>query len=163
MKKLFLLTAMLCSLSFGIRLGGFELTPELGAGVQKVNVNGESHYDWSAYGRVWVGVLNFSIAPQFKYTSINDSKHKIKNTQIGLSAGYTLDLALLYATPYIGASYSNFNKYYDDTFAYNAGLRVKPAILPFSVGVEYEYQKPNGYFGEATKMQAVRFNVGLSF
>lgn len=163
MKKLFLLTAMFCSLSFGIRLGGFELTPELGAGVQKVNVNGESHYDWSAYGRVWVGVSNFVIAPQFKYTSMDDSTQKIKNTQIGLSAGYTLDLALLYATPYIGASYSNFNKYYDDTFAYNAGLRVKPAILPFSVGVEYEYQKPNGYFGEATKMQAVRFNVGLSF
>lgn len=163
MKKLFLLTAMLCSLSFGIRLGGFELTPELGAGVQKVDVNGESRYDWSAYGRVWVGVSNFVIAPQFKYTSIDDSTQKIKNTQIGLSAGYTLDLVLLYATPYIGASYSNFNKYYDDTLAYNAGLRVKPAILPFSVGVEYEYQKPNGYFGKATKMQAVRFNVGLSF
>lgn len=163
MKKLILLAPLLCSLSFGIRLGGFELTPEVGAGLQRVSTNGESHYDWSAYGRVWVGVSNFVIAPQFKYTSINDGEQTIKNSQFGASLGYTLDLAVLYATPYVGLNYSNFNKYYDDTLAYNAGLRVKPMMLPFSVGVEYEYQKPNGYWGRATKMEAVRLNIGLSF
>lgn len=163
MKKLILLFFLLHSLCFGIKLGGFELTPEIGAGVQKVDVNGESRYDWSAFGRIWVGALNFVIAPQFKYTNMNDSVRSVKNSQFGLSVGYNLDLILLYATPYLGVNYSHFNKYYDDTFAYNAGLRVKPVILPFSVGVEYEYQKPNGYFGEETKMKALRFSVGLSF
>lgn len=163
MKKLILLIIALCSLCFGVRIGEFELTPEVGAGLQRVSTNGESHYDWSAYGRVWVGISNFVVAPQFKYTSMDDGAQNIKNSQFGVSAGYTLDLTVLYATPYVGLSYSNFNKYYDDTLAYNAGLRVKPAILPFSVGVEYEYQKPNGYWGQETKMEALRFSLGLSF
>lgn len=163
MKKLILLVPLLCSLGFGIKLGGFELSPEVGAGVQKVTASGDTRYDWSAYGRVWVGVANFVVAPQFKYTSMDDGEQNVKNTQVGVSVGYSLDLVVLYATPYVGLSYSNFNKYYDDTLAYNAGVRVKPAILPFSVGVEYEYQKPNGYWGRATKMEALRFSVGLSF
>ena len=163
MKKVILSAFAFCSLSWGITLGGFELSPEVGAGVQRVTTNGESRYDWSAYGRLWVGVSNFVVAPQFKYTSFDDGYQSVKNTQVGVSVGYRFDLVVLSATPYAGANYSNFNKYYDDTLAYNVGLRVNPAILPFSVGVEYEFQNPNDFYGKRQKMEAVRLSVGLSF
>ena len=48
MKKLVVSVFAFCSLSFGISVGGFELSPEVGAGVQKVSTNGSSRYDWSA-------------------------------------------------------------------------------------------------------------------
>ncbi len=163
MKKLVVSVFAFCSLSFGISVGGFELSPEVGAGVQKVSTNGSSRYDWSAHARLWVGVSNFIVAPQFKYTSINDGLQSLKNTQVGVSAGYKLDLVVLSATPYVGLNYSNFDKYYDDTLAFNAGVRVNPAILPFSLGVEYEFQNPNDFYGRRQKMESVRFSVGLSF
>lgn len=90
MKKLVVSVFAFCSLSFGISVGGFELSPEVGAGVQKVSTNGSSRYDWSAHARLWVGVSNFIVAPQFKYTSINDGLQSLKNTQAGVSAGYKL-------------------------------------------------------------------------
>ena len=163
MKKTILSAFAACSLGWGITLGGFELSPEVGAGVQKVKTNGESHYDWSAFARLWVGVSNFVVAPQFKYMSIDNGKLDAKNTPVGVSAGYRLDLVVLSATPYVGANYSHFDKFYDDTLACNAGVRVSPAILPVSVGVEYEFQKPNDFFGRRQKMESVRFSLGVSF
>ncbi len=163
MKKAILSLLAACSLSWGITLGGFELSPEIGGGVQRVSTNGGSRYDWALFARVWVGVSNFVVAPQVKYISLDDGYQGVKNTQVGVSAGYRLDLVVLSATPYVGAGYSHFDKYYDSTIAYNAGVRVSPAILPISVGVEYEVQKPNDFFGRRQKMESVRFSLGVSF
>lgn len=165
MKKLIVSVFAFCSLSFGISVGGFELSPEVGAGLQKFSMNGGSQYNWTAHARLWVGVSNFIVAPQFKYTSIDDNEQTIKNSQFGASFGYTFDLAVLYATPYIGFNYSTFSEYYDSTLAGNIGLRVNPAILPFSVSLEYEYQNPNliNESGKRVKMESMRLSVGLSF
>lgn len=167
-KKFILSLFVAASFSHAISLGGFELSPEIGAGVQKVNrAGGGSTYDWSVFARLWVGVDNFLIAPQYKYTSMSytdaaNRDYSFNNSQLGVSLGYKIDLVVLSATPYVGANYSTFSEYYDDTAAFNAGLRATLAIIPFSVGVEYEYQKPK-FMGEAQKMDSVRFSLGLSF
>ena len=163
MKKIVLLVFALCSLSFGIRIGTLELSPELGGGVQKLNADGKNHYEWSVYGKVWMGAGALLIAPQFKYSSLDDGYRHLKNWQYGGSLGASIDLAILYVTPYIGANYSRFNEYYKNTVAYNAGIRAKPMFLPYAVSVEYQYQKPESYFGTKRKMESLLFSLGLTF
>lgn len=163
MKKLILFVPLLCSLSFGVRIGSLELSPEFGGGVQNVNVEGRSHYEWAVYGRVWMGATSVVLAPQFKYASLDDGYRHLKNWQYGASLGVNADLSILYATPYIGANYSRFNEHYKNTVAYNAGLRIKPIFLPLSLGVEYQYQKPETSWGRKRKMESLFFNAAFTF
>ena len=163
MKKIFLLLFTLCSLSLAVRLGDLELSPEFGGGAQRLMINGKSHYEYSLYGKVWVGVNDLVIAPQFKYSSLDDGYRQLKNQQYGASVGLNIELAVLYLTPYLGANYSSFNEYYESTVSFNAGLRAKPMLFPLTVGVEYQYQNPNTIYGRNVKMEAVLFSLGFSF
>lgn len=155
---------MMASFALGVRIGGFELTPEFGVGMQNTRSNGESHSDLSAYGRVWVGINDFSVAPQVRYSQVSLYDEKITSWQYGASLGYNLDLVLVTATPYVGANYVTYSKYYDNTLGYNAGVRVSPSLLPVSLSVEYEYLRPeNKSTKKDKKMDALRFSVGMSF
>ena len=163
MKKIVFISLLCINSVFGFRLGSFELTPEIGAGAQRVDVDGDTRNYWSTYGRVWVGTNNLVITPQVRYTKMDNDYSNFTNWQYGLSLGYTLDLIAFYATPYVGANYSHFSEYYDDTLGYNAGVRVQPAIIPLALGLEYEYQRPHDRFGNSHTIDGVRFSVGISF
>lgn len=164
MKKIILVSLLCISSVFGIKIASFELTPEVGAGVQRVNVNGNANNYWSAYGRVWVGALDLVVVPQVRYTQMNNAfTGDFSNTQYGISLGYTFDAVVLRATPFVGASFSQFSEYYEDTFSYNAGLRVQPSILPVALSLEYDYQNPKDRFGNRRTIEGIRLNVGISF
>ncbi|TQR32347.1 hypothetical protein DMB92_04415 [Campylobacter sp. MIT 99-7217] len=164
MRRIIVCFLLLCSFAFGVRIGGFELSPEFGFGAQNTKSNGESHSDLSAYGRVWVGVNDFVFAPQVRYNQVSVYQDKLTNWQYGALFGYNFDLFVLYATPFVGLNYSTYDKFYDNKLAYSAGLRVSPNFIPVSASIEYEYLRPtNKFIGREKKMDALRFSVGVSF
>lgn len=164
MKKIIVLFLFFVSFSFAIRVGSLELSPEVGAGAQKVNINGQNHYDWSAYGRLWIGAFDWVVAPQVKYNEYTNTRSNFTNWQYGALLGYGFDVLIIHATIYAGANYSQFNEIYNNTISYNAGIKIKPLALPLALGVEYEYQRPKHKFlGVNDKIDSLRFNVGIHF
>lgn len=163
MKKILLVLCMLSSLIYAIRIGDLELSPELGLGAKQLNEGGDRRYYWNGFARLWFGINELVLAPSFSYTKMNNDSAKFTNNQYGANLGYGLDLIALYAVPYVGLHYSNFNAYYDDTYSFDVGVRIKPIILPFSLALEYEWQRPRDRFGQKQTINGLRFSFGLSF
>ncbi|WP_297194439.1 hypothetical protein [uncultured Campylobacter sp.] len=159
MKKIILSLLIFSSAAFSL-----SISPEIGASGGNININGNSYSSFGANARIWLGFSNFVIAPQYKYQSISGEFYDFSRQQYGLSVGYKFDLSLLSLTPYVGANYSTFSRTFENSFAYNGGLRLKLGFLPLFASVEYEYQSlKSKYTGYKTNMDGVSFNIGLSF
>ncbi|RDU59028.1 outer membrane beta-barrel protein [Helicobacter marmotae] len=175
MKKLLL--SLLCAMSlsthaFAVSVAGIEISPEIGLLAGKTQYkdttyDANSSTNYGAFGRIWVGLFDLVIAPQFKYDYIKSSGAFDKdytNLQYGVSAGYNIGLIVARLTPYIGVNYSSFNKYFKDTTSYNAGLKLKIDFIPISLGVLYTYQNPEFEVGgEKLKMHTIQALIGLHF
>lgn len=167
MKKYLLVT--LISAVFGLSsanamniAGLFEISPEFGlvGGVTKIKNPSDETRNYGGFARIWLGAFDFVVAPQIKY-DYNDelSIGKYSNTQYGLSVGYNIGLIVARLTPYIGANYSSFNKYFKDTTAFNAGLKLKIDFIPISLGVLYTFQQPE--FSNTSQSQTMHSIQGL--
>lgn len=166
MKKYLLITLM--SAIFGLssanamNIVGLEISPEIGlvGGVTKIKNPNDETRNYGGFARVWLGAFDFVVAPQIKY-DYNDelSIGKYSNTQYGLSVGYNIGLIVARLTPYIGANYSSFNKYFKDTTAFNAGLKLKIDFIPISLGVLYTFQQPE--FNNTSQSQKMHSIQGL--
>lgn len=181
MKKYFL--SLLCVAGFGLNVQaasimGFEISPEfgLGAGQTKQTLSSvDTFKDYSVFGRIWLGAFDFVVAPQVKYdfnsasnsydfNSASNSNGDYRNLQYGVSVGYNIGLFVARLTPYVGVNYSSFNKIYEDTTAYNAGLKLKFDLIPISLGVLYTYQKPEiERTKQEVKMQSIQALIGVHF
>lgn len=157
------------SASSAIDLGILEISPEIGVAAGKAKVGDPANYNptnYGGYARVWLGTLGIVVAPQakFDYYSKQSGIDSFNNTQYGASIGTNFGLVVLRLTPYIGANYSHFNKFFADTVAYNAGIKLKPAVLPLAVSLQYTYQNPDviGTNSSAT-MHNVQLMLGLHF
>ena len=149
---------------------GFEISPEFGLGAgqtkQTISSADTNFKDSSVFGRIWLGAFDFVVAPQIKYdfNSYSNSDDNYRNLQYGVSAGYNIGLFVARLTPYVGVNYSSFNKFYKDTTAYNAGLKLKFDLIPISLGVLYTYQKPeNEGTKQEVKMQSIQALLGVHF
>ena len=157
------------SASSAIDLGILEISPEVGVAAGKANFKGLGDYspaNYGGYARVWLGTLGIVVAPQvkFDYYTKQGSKDAFSNTQYGASIGTNFGLVVLRLTPYIGANYSSFSKTYADTIAYNAGIKLKPAVLPLAVSLQYTYQKPDLIGNKSSvTMHNVQLMLGLHF
>lgn len=172
MKKIVLAGALFAS-SFALEFGGLEVSPEIGAIMGRLN-GGVQDYSAGGYARVWLGTSSVLIAPQVRYgllfnrndtyeQSISDVK-RLKNAQYGAALGTNLDIGILRITPYVGANYSQFDKVYKDTFSYSVGFKVKPTLIPLSIGVQYEQQKPEiKNTTTKQKINAAQLFIGLHF
>lgn len=138
MKKIICLT-----LSCFLAWGQIQITPEIGA---NVGINDEQNLTYGAYGRLWLGVNDFVLAPQVRW----ELNQEYSNIKAGLIIGGE---ATSFLTPYIGASYSNFSKIYEDSFDVEAGIVF---FMPFtSIGIygnwglakEINSQKNSNVFG----------------
>lgn len=143
---------MLVTSANGASVAGFEISPEVGLSYGQTTIKTDAdnarsfkRNNYGAFGRIWLGALDIVIAPQVKFDYIkrqNNSNASYSNLQYGASLGYNIGLVVAKLTPYIGANYSSFSKFYKDTVAYNAGLKLKFDLIPISFGVVYTYQKP---------------------
>lgn len=173
MKKYFL--SLLCVAGFGLNVQaasimGFEISPEFGLGAgqtkQTLSSDDTNFKDYSVFGRIWLGAFDFVVAPQVKYdfNSASNSNADYRNLQYGVSVGYNIGLFVARLTPYVGVNYSSFNKCYEDTTAYNAGLKLKFDLIPISLGVLYTYQKPElEGTKQEVKMQSIQALIGVHF
>ena len=169
MKKLLLALGLSASLGWAVEFAGVEISPEIGGSVGKVvSSEWDNHkpMNYGAYARVWVGVFDWVVAPQVKWdhyekTGLFDSN---SNTQFGASLGHNFGLVVLRLTPYIGVNRSTFNKTFVDTISYNAGIKLKPAIIPLALSVQYTYQNPD-FVGTniSFAMHNVQVMLGLHF
>ena len=84
--------------------------------------------------------------------------------QIGASLGHNFGLVVLRLTPYIGIHQSTFSKIFSDTTSYNVGIKLKPALIPLAVSLQYTYQNPD-IVGTNTSfaMHNVQVLLGLHF
>ena len=168
-KKPFVALMFLTSASFAIDLGALEISPEVGVAVGQTQVGSpvdSKPMNYGVYGRVWLGTLGFVVTPQVKanYISKKDHQESLGNLQYGAAIGSNFGFVAFSLTPYIGANLSSFSKAYDNTIAYNAGIKFKPAILPFAASVEYTYQNPDIKNTNAqAKMHNVQLMLGLHF
>ena len=76
MKKKIMALLLACSSAFAFDLGLFTFDTEIGGNFNytqmKADANGETlkndkHLTYGAYGRVWLGIAGFMIAPQVKW------------------------------------------------------------------------------------------------
>lgn len=152
-------------------MGGFEFSPEVGlnTGYIKDSANVSKKYNTGIYGRLWMGMFDIVLAPQLKYdvlfnkNKINNKSY-IGNLRYGLALGYNIDLALLRLTPYIEANKSSFSERYDHTMSYNVGLKLKPTLIPLSVSLQYDYQKPKIlHTSQKQKLDSLQLLIGIHF
>ena len=174
LKKIALSLSLLSSLSYGIGLGNYQVTPEIGAsGGKSYWSNKFESNDYNVYGgyaRVWLGMSRVVLAPQVKITKMKDgsifkSSGSVTNNQYGLLLGY--EVPILPLTPYVGASYSTFSNsaFLDDAVAFNYGIKIDVPIIPFlTIGIDASYQKPK-YKGSdfSEKMHTIQGTIGLAF
>lgn len=164
MKRKLIAILLACNCMFAFDLGIFTFDTELGGNVNytkiQANANGETpkndkYFTYGAYGRVWLGIAGFMIAPQFKWdylkTNLKVSGNKsldftLQDMQYGGVIGYRIPFINL--TPYVGLSYSQFIKgdingnKLKDTYAVNFGAMWKIPFVPLSIGFDGSYQKP---------------------
>lgn len=138
-----LLAGMLTNSASALGIGSFKINPDIGVSA------GANVHDGSAlnnafllggYARLWLGG-SLTIAPMVKYNYVFD-KNKANgfgNLQVGGLLGYRVWRFI----PYIGGSYSRFDKIgYEDTAAINYGINFDIPVLPLSVGLDVSSQNP---------------------
>lgn len=148
MKKLLLALGLSAGLLSAVEFASFEISPEFGGVAGKVVSSESDNYkptNYGAYARVWLGAFSWVVAPQVKWDYYGETggRSSYSNTQVGASIGHNFGLVVMRLTPYIGANYSKFNKDFDNTIAYNAGIKLKPAIIPLAISLQYSYQNPD--------------------
>lgn len=169
MKKLLLVLGLSASLVSAVEFASFEISPEIGGSVGKVASSEWDNYkpmNYGAYARVWLGALGWVVAPQVKWDHYGQTNgvDSYANTQIGASIGRNFGLVVMRLTPYIGVNRSSFTKGFDNTISYNAGIKLKPALIPLALSVQYTYQNPD-IIGTNTSfaMHNVQLMLGLHF
>ncbi|PAF47490.1 hypothetical protein BKH46_03370 [Helicobacter sp. 12S02634-8] len=167
MKKMALAVMMSGASLFGIGLGNYQITPEIGANLSYQN--NDNRFTYGGYARVWLGVSRVVFAPQFKYdvaSSVGKSdKSSYSNTQWGGLVGF--EIPILPLTPYIGASYSHFSNIgLHDTASFNYGIKIDVPLIPFlTIGIDGTYQKPKifGSNGARFEFNRIGATIGLAF
>ena len=169
MKKLFLALGLSASLASAVEIASFEISPEIGVSAGKVVSSKWDNYtpmNYGAYARVWLGAFGWVVAPQVKWDSYEKGSgiNPYTNTQIGASLGRNFSLVVLRLTPYVGINQSTFSKVFSDTTSYNVGIKLKPALIPLAVSLQYTYQNPD-LVGTNTSfvMHNVQVLLGLHF
>lgn len=179
----------MCSSAFAFDIGIFTLDTEIGGNfnyaAMKVKMSEGStfkntkHLTYGAYGRIWLGIAGFMIAPQVKWDYLKTTydvgnglnlDSKLQNMQYGAVLGYRIPIANL--TPYVGLSYSDFIRgniggdKLKSTYAVNFGLNWKIPFVPLTIGFDGSYQKPK--FQNSTGLKDIEIltlggTVGLIF
>ncbi len=165
MKKLILAVFLSVTSAFSASLGVLEVSPEIGLSGGKISSDGYNPSNYGAYARIWLGTFGFVVAPQAKidFYSQKYGGNSLNNGQYGASIGTNFGLGVR-LTPYVGANYSSFNKVFNDTWALNAGLKVKFPVLPLALSFQYTYQNPELAGTSTTRtMHNVQFLLGLHF
>lgn len=164
MKKIVLCVLMITQ-SWALELGGFEVSPELGA-LMGYN-NAVYDYNAGAYARLWLGAGGIVFAPSVRYTAFFDKKsshENLHNLQYGAALGSNIGLGILRLTPYIGLHSSQYHKFYQDSLSYSAGLKLKPNLIPLAVSVEYVHQQPKVINSDSRhKFNSIQLLFGLHF
>lgn len=166
MKKLLLTSVLALSSTFGIGIGNYQITPEIGVNLSYQDT-GDYNFTYGGYGRVWLGVSRIVIAPQVKYDVINnfkDLKHSYKNLQAGALLGF--EVPILPLTPYIGMSYYNFEDIgYNDTLSLNYGIKIDIPLIPFlTIGLDGTFQMPKITGTDSRqKFNRIGATIGLAF
>lgn len=168
-----------------IDLGLFKISPEIGGSVgykktdltlkdavatkgDITNLVGKDNLVYGAYGRLWLGVFGVMIAPQVKWEQLpldfgELGKEKVSNLQYGGIFGF--EIPMINLTPYIGASYSTFNKEFTSTLAFNFGAKIDIPFTFLTLGVDGSWQKPKiqSSNGSSMELLTVSATLGLAF
>ncbi|MGX2973042.1 hypothetical protein [Helicobacter sp. T3_23-1059] len=138
------LAGVLSTNASAIGIGSFKINPDFGVSAG-VNAHDGSVLNnaflLGGYARVWMGGKGLTFAPMVKYNYVfgKDNVSGFGNLQAGGVIGYNI----LRLTPYIGGSYSRFDKIgYEDTAAINYGINFDIPVLPLSVGLDASSQNP---------------------
>ena len=165
MKKKIMALLLACSSAFAFDVGLFTLDTEIGGNFNYTKMSlkvddgeifkNKDHLTYGAYGRVWLGIAGFMVAPQVKWNYLKSNLEidggtaldfTLQNMQYGAVLGYQIPFINL--TPYVGLSYSNFIKgdiagfKLKDTYAVNFGVNWKVPFLHLTIGFDGSYQKP---------------------
>ena len=134
MRKLLLATLFSITSAFSASFGVLEISPEIGISGGKISSTNYNPTNYGGYARIWLGTFGFVVAPQAKidFYSQKYGGSSVNNGQYGASIGTNFGLGVR-LTPYIGANYSSFNKVFKDTWALNAGLKLKFPVLPLAL------------------------------
>ncbi|PAF51008.1 hypothetical protein [Helicobacter sp. 13S00477-4] len=162
MKKIGLALLIATTSLFGIGIGNYQVSPEIGANLSYQN--GKNNFTYGGYARIWLGVSRIVFAPQFKYDVIakHNNDYSYKNIQAGGLIGF--DIPILPITPYIGASYSTFDGVgLSDTAAFNYGIKIQIPLIHITVGLDGSYQKPKIIGGGRYEMNRIGATIGLIF
>lgn len=176
---------MACSSVFAFDLGIFTIDTELGGNINYTQLELDVHNQadlknkekltYGAYGRLWLGVAGFMIAPQVKWDYLKSdlevgagktADFKLQNMQYGGVIGYRIPFINL--TPYVGLSYSQFIKgdiagiEPKDTYAVNFGAMWKIPFVPLSIGFDGSYQKPKMKDNKANAKELEILNLGAT-
>lgn len=163
MKKIILASLLGATSLFGIGIGNYQISPEIGVNLA-LEDSGKGTFAYGGYGRVWLGVSRVVIAPAFKYdviTKKDSLSTAYKNMQIGGLIGFELPIVSL--TPYVGASYSDFFGAYDSTASFNYGIKLKIPIVHITLGIDGTYQRPKAYNGIRVDMNRIGATIGFQF
>ncbi len=125
----------------------------IGTDIKSVtNISPDTSFTYGAYGRIWLKPGNFRIAPFFKWENIDGvvlNGTGIWNAFIegprnnNLQYGVLLGVEFFNISPYVGIAYSHFTDGgWSSTWALNYGLKFKIPILPFAIGIEGSWQRP---------------------
>ncbi|MCE3036575.1 hypothetical protein LW135_01835 [Helicobacter sp. faydin-H20] len=161
MKKIILGFTLFASSVFGVHLGNFQITPEIGGNIGYEDTS-HTKFTYGGYARIWLGVSRFVIAPQAKYDVMYQTKGSFKNLQVGGVLGF--EVPVIPITPYVGASWSTFyNIGLGDTVALNYGIKLDVPLIPFlTIGIDGVYQAPK-VGGSRFGMNRIGVTLGLAF
>ena len=138
-----LLAGMFASNVGAINIGGLKINPDIGVSMGVNSHNGSAlnnAFLLGGYARVWIGG-DFTFAPIIKYNYVfgKNNANGFGNLQVGGLLGYRVWKFI----PYIGGSYSHFDKIgYEDTAAINYGINFDVPVIPLSVGLDISSQNP---------------------
>lgn len=161
------LASILATSASAIGIGSFKINPDFG-----VSLGGNSHkhnvldnaFLAGGYARLWMGGKGLTIAPMVKYNYIfgKNGANGFGNLQAGGLIGYSI----LRLTPYVGGSYSRFDKIgYEDTAAINYGIYFDIPVVPLSVGLDVSSQNPKivGSNSRSGWQHQIALTLGLIF
>ena len=138
-----LLAGMLTNSASALGIGSFKINPDIGISMGVNSHNGSAlnnAFLLGGYARLWLGG-SLTIAPMIKYNYVfgKSNVNGFGNLQVGGLIGYRVWKFI----PYIGGSYSHFDKIgYEDTAAINYGINFDVPVIPLSVGLDISSQNP---------------------
>lgn len=145
---------LLCSSAHALPFIGIE-----GGGIVSTELKSgqDMKFSYGAYGRLWIK-LPIRLAPFVKWEVIGDKF--LYNLQYGGVVGYALFGML---TPYVGASYSTFNRDFQNTWAINYGLHFTIPLVPLAVSFDGSWQELKPFTGGKISTNRIGVLIGLQF